>query len=182
MFSQRPSPYVASVAQFTPKTVETEVERQKLMFRLKAQLALELLRKYKQMVNTGVPGMTYVKLDPKAQWPDNLAASGCHSNDNASALADAAAAQPNSSSACMTSAIPTARRSPSMQLSLDVPAGRMVGLIGPDGVGKSTLLRLGLRRAQHPDRNGRSARRRHEGRPAPAGNLPEDRLHAAGVG
>ena len=65
--------YVASVAQFTPKTVETEVERQKLMFRLKANVAPDLLRKYKQMIKTGVPGMAYVKLDSKAEWPDNLA-------------------------------------------------------------------------------------------------------------
>jgi HlyD family secretion protein len=65
--------YVASVAQFTPKTVETEVERQKLMFRLKANVAPALLRKYKQMIKTGVPGMAYVKLDSKAEWPDNLA-------------------------------------------------------------------------------------------------------------
>jgi HlyD family secretion protein len=66
-------PYVASVAQFTPKTVETEVERQKLVFRLKANIAPDLLRKYKQMIKTGVPGMAYVKLDSKAEWPDNLA-------------------------------------------------------------------------------------------------------------
>ena len=66
--------FVANVAQFTPKTVETEAERQKLMFRLKAQLPVEEPRKYSQMAKTGVPGMAYVKLDPKAQWPDNLAA------------------------------------------------------------------------------------------------------------
>jgi len=65
--------YVASVAQFTPKTVETEVERQKLVFRLKANVAPDLLRKYKQMIKTGVPGMAYVKLDSKAEWQDNLA-------------------------------------------------------------------------------------------------------------
>ena len=64
--------FVANVAQFTPKTVETEAERQKLMFRLKAQLPSDLLRKYVQ-VKTGLPGMAYVKLDPNAQWPDNLA-------------------------------------------------------------------------------------------------------------
>ena len=65
--------FVAKVAQFTPKTVETEVERQKLMFRLKAQLPADQLRKYEQMVKTGVPGVAYVKLDSKAQWPENLA-------------------------------------------------------------------------------------------------------------
>jgi HlyD family secretion protein len=65
--------YVASVAQFTPKTVETEAERQKLMFRLKGNVAPDLLRKYKQMIKTGVPGMAYVKLDSSAEWPDNLA-------------------------------------------------------------------------------------------------------------
>ena len=66
--------FVANVAQFTPKTVETEAERQKLMFRLKANLPPEILRKYHQMVKTGVPGVAYVKLDSNAQWPENLAA------------------------------------------------------------------------------------------------------------
>src|SRR5208337_5050288 len=64
--------FVANVAQFTPKTVETEAERQKLMFRLKAQLPAEELHKYSQMAKTGVPGIAYVKLDPKVQWPANL--------------------------------------------------------------------------------------------------------------
>ena len=64
--------FVGNVAQFTPKTVETEAERQKLMFRVKAQIPPDLLRKYIQIVKTGVPGMAYVKLDPKAQWPANL--------------------------------------------------------------------------------------------------------------
>ncbi|MGI6855410.1 HlyD family secretion protein [Mesorhizobium sp. 1B3] len=64
--------YVADVAQFTPKTVETEEERQKLMFRVKAQISPELLRKYIQQVKTGLPGMAYVRLDPEAEWPGNL--------------------------------------------------------------------------------------------------------------
>jgi HlyD family secretion protein len=64
--------FVADVAQFTPKTVETEVERQKLMFRLKAQIPPELLRKYILLVKTGLPGIAYVKLDPTAEWPSTL--------------------------------------------------------------------------------------------------------------
>jgi len=64
--------FVADVAQFTPKTVETASERQKLMFRVKAQIAPELLRKYVRNVKTGVPGMAYVRLDAKADWPEPL--------------------------------------------------------------------------------------------------------------
>ena len=36
--------FVADVAQFTPKTVETASERQKLMFRVKAKIDPELLK------------------------------------------------------------------------------------------------------------------------------------------
>jgi HlyD family secretion protein len=64
--------YVASVAQFTPKTVETASERQKLMFRVKAQIGRELLQKNLKQVKTGLPGMAWLKLDPQAQWPANL--------------------------------------------------------------------------------------------------------------
>ncbi|MGY3031583.1 HlyD family secretion protein [Bradyrhizobium sp. USDA 4354] len=64
--------FVADVAQFTPKTVETEEERQKLMFRIKAHIAPDLLRQHIEQVKTGLPGMAYVQLDPAAQWPDNL--------------------------------------------------------------------------------------------------------------
>jgi len=65
--------YVASTAQFTPKTVETASERQKLMFRVKAQINRELLQKNLKLVKTGLPGMAWLKLDPQAQWPANLA-------------------------------------------------------------------------------------------------------------
>jgi HlyD family secretion protein len=61
--------FVADVAQFTPKTVETAEERQKLMFRVKAQISPELLQKYIRDVKTGLPGMAYVQLDPQATWP-----------------------------------------------------------------------------------------------------------------
>ncbi len=64
--------YVASTAQFTPKTVETANERQKLMFRVKAQIDPALLEKHLTQVKTGVPGIAWLKLDPEAKWPANL--------------------------------------------------------------------------------------------------------------
>lgn len=65
--------FVASAAQFTPKTVETASERQKLMFRVKAQFDVELLQKHLRQVKTGLPGMAWIKLDPQAEWPAELA-------------------------------------------------------------------------------------------------------------
>ncbi|MBQ7396773.1 MAG: efflux RND transporter periplasmic adaptor subunit [Lentisphaeria bacterium] len=64
--------YVASVAQFTPKTVETRIERQKLMFRIKARIAPELLAKYIEYVKTGLPGVAWVRINPDAEWPESL--------------------------------------------------------------------------------------------------------------
>lgn len=64
--------FVANVAQFTPKTVETASEREKLMFRIKAQIPPDLLRAHISYVKTGLPGMAYVKLDPQAPWPVHL--------------------------------------------------------------------------------------------------------------
>lgn len=64
--------YIASVAQFTPKTVETESERQKLMFRIKGQLDEELLKKYIERVKTGVPGVAYLNIGDGSEWPEHL--------------------------------------------------------------------------------------------------------------
>ena len=61
--------FVANVAQFTPKTVETKIERQKLMFRVKAKINPELLKQYLDYVKTGLPGVAWVRLNDKAQWP-----------------------------------------------------------------------------------------------------------------
>jgi len=65
--------FVASTAQFTPKTVETASERQKLMFRVKAQIDRDLLKKHLSEVKTGLPGVAWIKLDPTSTWPANLA-------------------------------------------------------------------------------------------------------------
>jgi HlyD family secretion protein len=65
--------FVADVAQFTPKTVETASEREKLMFRVRAQIAPELLKQYLPRVKTGLPGVAYVRLDDATPWPAHLA-------------------------------------------------------------------------------------------------------------
>jgi len=64
--------FVANVAQFTPKTVETQEEREKLMFRVRAHISPDLLRRHIEQVKTGLPGRAYVRLDPNAQWPASL--------------------------------------------------------------------------------------------------------------
>ena len=65
--------FVASEAQFTPKYVETESERAKLTFRVKLQIPAEVLKKYQDVVKTGVPGIAIVRISPEAEWPETLA-------------------------------------------------------------------------------------------------------------
>jgi len=64
--------FVAAEAQFTPKAVETHTERQKLAFQVRARIDPALLIKYEEYVKTGLPGAIYVRLDPKAAWPERL--------------------------------------------------------------------------------------------------------------
>lgn len=65
--------FVAADAQFTPKSVETADEREKLVFRAKLQLDRDLLARYHRQVKTGVRGLGFVRTSPKARWPDSLA-------------------------------------------------------------------------------------------------------------
>jgi HlyD family secretion protein len=65
--------FVATEAQFTPKSVETAEEREKLMFRVKLQGDPEVLNKYHRYVKTGVRGLGFVRTDPKVPWPAELA-------------------------------------------------------------------------------------------------------------
>ncbi|QKC95251.1 HlyD family efflux transporter periplasmic adaptor subunit [Mesorhizobium sp. NZP2298] len=64
--------FVASDAQFTPKTVETSDEREKLMFRVKLQIASSLLKQYEAQVKIGVRGVAYVRTSRTAVWPSEL--------------------------------------------------------------------------------------------------------------
>ena len=65
--------FVAPRAQFTPKQVETQSVREQLAFRVKVQIAPELLARYEPLVKTGVPGVAYVRLQPDVAWPAFLA-------------------------------------------------------------------------------------------------------------
>ncbi|APW40567.1 glycoside hydrolase family 43 [Rhodoferax koreense] len=64
--------FIASVAQFTPKTVETLDERNKMVFRVRARIDPALLARYGAQVKTGLPGMAYVRTDPALPWPARL--------------------------------------------------------------------------------------------------------------
>ena len=65
--------FVATEAQFTPKSVETAEEREKLMFRVKLQIDPKVLAQYHQFVKTGVRGLGFVRTQTKIAWPDELA-------------------------------------------------------------------------------------------------------------
>jgi HlyD family secretion protein len=64
--------FVATEAQFTPKTVETAEEREKLMFRVKLSINPELRSRYQSEVKTGVRGLGFVRTEKNATWPDRL--------------------------------------------------------------------------------------------------------------
>ncbi len=64
--------FVATEAQFTPKSVETAEEREKLMFRVKLQADPQVLDKYHRQVKTGIRGLGFVRTDPKVPWPADL--------------------------------------------------------------------------------------------------------------
>jgi HlyD family secretion protein len=67
--------FVASQAQFTPKTVETKDERDKLMFRIRVRIDPERLEGREALVRTGLPGLGYVRTESSAAWPNSLAPS-----------------------------------------------------------------------------------------------------------
>jgi HlyD family secretion protein len=64
--------FVATQAQFTPKTVETQSERDTLMFRIRAKIDPERLRLRAEKVRGGLPGVTYLLLDAATAGPARL--------------------------------------------------------------------------------------------------------------
>ncbi len=64
--------FVAADAQFTPKSVETAEQRNNLMFRVKLSIEPALLKRYEDMVKTGVRGVGYVRTFPAITWTEAL--------------------------------------------------------------------------------------------------------------
>jgi HlyD family secretion protein len=67
--------FIANQAQFTPKTVETKDERDKLLFRIRVGIDPERLRGRAELVRSGLPGMAYLRTNPSMVWPAKLQAS-----------------------------------------------------------------------------------------------------------
>lgn len=65
--------HVADVAQFTPKEVETQNEREKMMFRVRARLSPDVAAQLKGGIKSGLTGVAHVRVDAAAEWPDDLA-------------------------------------------------------------------------------------------------------------
>ena len=55
-----------------PKMVETQTERDKLMFRVRVRIDPELSRAHADAVRSGLPGVAYVQFDAETQWPERL--------------------------------------------------------------------------------------------------------------
>jgi HlyD family secretion protein len=64
--------FISPQAQFTPKQIETQNEREKLMFKVKATIDFGLLKEHIEKVRTGLPGVTYIQLNKEKEWPENL--------------------------------------------------------------------------------------------------------------
>jgi len=64
--------FIASQAQFTPKTVETKDERDKLMFRIRVRIDPQRLKGREAIVRSGLPGVSYVRTSESAKWPITL--------------------------------------------------------------------------------------------------------------
>jgi len=64
--------FIAAEAQFTPKYVETQNEREKLMYRVKLKIDPKLLETYRRHVKAGLTGTGYVLLGDGAQFPARL--------------------------------------------------------------------------------------------------------------
>ena len=64
--------FVAAQNEFTPKAVETQSERDKLMFRIRVRIDPKPLAEHVRDVRSGLPGLAYIRLDREIAWPASL--------------------------------------------------------------------------------------------------------------
>ncbi len=64
--------FVAGEAQFTPKYVETAAERDKLVYRVKLKVPVDIANRYAAYVKAGLTGYGYVRADKAVTWPGSL--------------------------------------------------------------------------------------------------------------
>lgn len=68
--------FVAPKAQFTPREVETQNEREKLMFRVKLRADPAWLMAHRDLAKGGMPGVATVRFDAATAWPATLQVDG----------------------------------------------------------------------------------------------------------
>jgi HlyD family secretion protein len=61
--------FVSPEAEFTPKYVETQAERDKLLYRVKLQIPIDAARRHAGILKSGMTGNGYVRTDTSSPWP-----------------------------------------------------------------------------------------------------------------
>ena len=64
--------FLADQAQFTPKMVETQNDRDKLMFRVRVRIDAGRAKAHEDSVRSGLPGAAFIKTDSGAAWTPAL--------------------------------------------------------------------------------------------------------------
>ncbi|MBC57238.1 MAG: efflux transporter periplasmic adaptor subunit [Confluentimicrobium sp.] len=64
--------FISPQSQFTPKSVETQEQREELVFRVKLSVPRALLAKYESLIKSGVRGIGFVRTEPDVDWPEHL--------------------------------------------------------------------------------------------------------------
>jgi HlyD family secretion protein len=64
--------FVSPESEFTPKYVETQSEREKLLYRVKLQIPVDVARRYKGVLKSGMTGNGFVRTDASGAWPKDL--------------------------------------------------------------------------------------------------------------
>ena len=159
--------FVATEAQFTPKSVETAEEREKLMFRVKLQVDPKVLGKYHSRSE-----------DRRARHgfcPHRLRCRVARgSRGEASLMTDRVIAKVEHVSHRYGKTVAL------NDVTIEIPACRMIGMIGPDGVGKSTLLGLIAGRSHYSAGPCHGVWRRHGRQSLPHRANCSHRLYASG--